>query len=289
MQRGTRVLAVLAVVSFTALAGCSDDSEPAGSSAAAGVPTENLNVVTAGTLTIGIDPTYPPMEFQEGGEFTGFNVDMTTDLAARLGLTPKFVEVAFGDLRPSLADHRIDLAGASMTDTAERQEEVDFVDYFIAGSQVVATPQDVAGLETGADWCGRTAAVAPDTVDEDAVVAQSEVCVKAGKQPVKILNVAYGVSQTEVLAGRADFGLEGMPVAARLVAQSGGKLAVAGKVAQLQPQPYGYAVAKDRTELRTAVQLALQQAIADGTYDALLEKYEVSDGALRTTAINGGA
>jgi polar amino acid transport system substrate-binding protein len=58
---------------------------------------------------------------------------------------------------------------------------------------------------------------------------------------------------------------------------------------QIEAIPYGIGIAKDRKELATAVQTALYSLIKDGSYDALLAKWKVKEGALRTGAINGGA
>jgi polar amino acid transport system substrate-binding protein len=47
-------------------------------------------------------------------------------------------------------------------------------------------------------------------------------------------------------------------------------------------------VRKDDTDLRDILQQALQEIIADGTYDQILEEWDVAQGALKTAAINGG-
>ncbi|MEZ0166096.1 hypothetical protein AB2L27_15160 [Kineococcus sp. LSe6-4] len=56
-----------------------------------------------------------------------------------------------------------------------------------------------------------------------------------------------------------------------------------------QAQPWGHGFAEDRTAPRDAVQHALQDVIADGTHDEILQRYGVGDGALHTTAVHGGA
>lgn len=277
--------ALLAVTAALPLAACGGPDSPSGTSpAAAGAA--DLQLVEDGVLTVGVDATYPPMEYREGGQLEGVNVELVTDLAKRLGLEVRFVDVAFADLRPAAAAHTIDVISSSMTDTAARQAEVDFLDYFVAGAQVLVGA-DAGDLSSPSSWCGRRGATTGGTTDSDILLAQSQLCVQAGQRPITFIDVPYTKSVDEVLAGRADFGLEDLPAAVYLAAESDGKIVVQGD--QLQPQPYGYGVAKDRTALRDALQRALQDAIADGTYDEVLQKHDVAGGALKSTSLNGGA
>ncbi len=284
-RRAFTVLAAAAAVTALA-AGCGGQASTSTAGSAAGSPA-GLSLVADGVLTIGTDPTYPPMEYEEGGKLTGVNVEVLTDVARRLGLRPQFQTVAFADLRPAAAAHTIDVVGASMTDKASRQQDVDFVDVFYAGEQVMAGAGDHSGWEQPANWCGLRIATTSGTTEADIVTGQSALCTAAGKPSVTLVDVPYLKSVDEIAAGRADLGVEGLPAAAKLIADSGGSVQALGK--PWQAQPWGYGFAKDRTALRDAVQHALQAAIADGTYDAILKKYGVSDGALHTTAVNGGA
>jgi polar amino acid transport system substrate-binding protein len=73
------------------------------------------------------------------------------------------------------------------------------------------------------------------------------------------------------------------PITDYAVAQSGGKLQVAGK--SFDVAPYGIAVGKNTT-LDVAIQKTLQAMVADGSYAAILEKWGVSDGGLKTITLN---
>ena len=281
--RATGAASLLAAASL----GLSACGGTAPEEAAAARPAADLQLVSDGVLTVGTDATYPPMEYREGGQLKGANVELMTDLAHRMGLEVEFVDVAFGDLRPAAAAHTIDVVGASMTDTAARQADVDFVDYFVAGAQLLVGQDGPADLASPSSWCGLRAATTSGTTDGDIVTAQSELCRAAGRPPITFVDVPYTKSVEEVDAGRADFGVEDLPAAVYLAGASTTGITVVGQ--QLQPQPYGFGVAKDRTALRDALQRALQESIADGTYDEVLAKYDVSDGALKSTALNGGA
>ncbi|MEZ0491125.1 transporter substrate-binding domain-containing protein [Kineococcus sp. TBRC 1896] len=282
LTRATTALLVLAALTTA----CGNPTTTTGTTSP-GAGSAGLPLVADGVLTIGTDPTYPPMEYEEGGKLTGVNVEILTDVARRLGLRPQFQTVAFADLRPAATAHTVDLVGASMTDNAARQQDVDFVDVFYAGEQVLSGPGDHSARAEPGSWCGLRMAAAAGTTEADIVTGQSQLCTAAGEPAVALVDVPYLESVSAIADGRADLGVEALPAAAKLIADSGGTVQALGD--PWQAQPWGYGFAKDRTELRDAVQRALQDAIADGTYDAILEKYGVSDGALRTTAVNGGA
>jgi polar amino acid transport system substrate-binding protein len=283
--RSRAVLApVLAVATLAALAGCGGGTT---ATTAAGPGATDLPLVTPGTLTVATDATFAPMESVDGSTFTGVDVDLLTDLAGRLGLEVEFVQTPFDDLIDTVATHRADVIASSMTDRAARQEKVDFVDYFIAGSQAIAAGGNPLGLAGPETWCGHVAAVNTGTTNGDLVAAQSALCTGAGLAPIGVLDVPNGQSTQQVVAGAAAFGLEDYPAAAELVTASNGSLALAGN--PLQAAPYGYGFAKDRTGLRDAVQVALQESIASGRYQEVLEAHGVEAAALRTTAVNGGA
>lgn len=288
-RRRAALAAALAVLALGPLGGCAGDSAaaPAPAASPAAAPAVDLQLVTPGTLTVATDATYAPMESMRGSEFTGADVDLVTDLAHRMGLRVRFVQTTFDDLLGTVGDHRADLLASSMTDRAARQEQVDFVDYFIAGSQAVVAGGNPLALAGPATWCGHRAAVNSDTTNGELVAAQSALCTAAGHAPVTVVEVGNGQSTERVGAGAADFGLEDYPSAADLVASSGGTLALAGD--PLQAAPYGLGVAKDRTALRDAVQRALQESIADGAYARVLAGHGLQAGALLTTALNGGA
>ncbi|MFC4056885.1 ABC transporter substrate-binding protein [Planomonospora corallina] len=268
------------------LTGCAAAPETAGgsgartSAAGAHVPDD---LRRAGVLVVGSDISYAPMEFMDGGEPAGFDVDLATAVAAKLGLELELRQTSWSELLDQVESGRLDAAMASITDTAERQKRIDFVDYLNVGSVVVARSKlDGEGITA---LCGRRVAVPQATIYVDLAQAQNRRCPAGGKMTV-ITVPALADSKAAVLAGRADAYLEDFPPAAVAVREHS-SLRVSGP--QIEAAPYGIAVAKDRGDLRRAVQLALYELFDDGTYDRLLDKWEITEGSLKTGAINGGA
>ncbi|NJC72050.1 ABC transporter substrate-binding protein [Planosporangium thailandense] len=239
------------------------------------------DVRSGGTLTVGSDISYPPMESMENGKPVGFDVDLAGEIARRLGLRLTFIHVPFDSLLDEVQAHKIDAAMASMTDKAARQQQADFVDYLNAGSSIVIR-KGAPTINGMAELCGHTVAVQTDTMYVDMVNEQAAKCPKSA--PLRL--VTADAPFDEVLAGRADVDMDDFPVAAAKVASTP-ELAISGE--QIEAAPYGIAIAKDRRALTKAVQTTLYQLIRDGSYDKLLQKWKLPEGSLKTGAINGGA
>jgi polar amino acid transport system substrate-binding protein len=277
-----------AALTAATLSGCSGssahtDARPA-PTAAQLVPAA---IRSAGTLHVSSDIEYAPNEFFDAQKHAkGLDYDLAAALAKELHLKLSFDNVGWDDLVPKIKAHDEDLIMSSMTDTAQRQKDISFVDYFIAGSQMVVRAGNPAHITSIADLCGHSVAVQADTTHQDIAKAESAHCVSAHRPPVSIVVVDSGKSVAAVESGQAEAAMDDFPVMTYAVSQDH-NVELAG--AQLEAAPYGIGVARDRTALRDAVQLGLEQMQADGTYGKILKAWDVTSGALRTDTINGGA
>ncbi len=99
-------------------------------------PCSPAEVRDSGKLVVGTNLTYSPDEFKDpNGEPTGWGIELVSALAARLGLTADFRDAQFDNIIPGVKGGKYNVGWASFTDTLERQESVDFVDYYSAGIQ----------------------------------------------------------------------------------------------------------------------------------------------------------
>ncbi|GLW31486.1 transporter substrate-binding domain-containing protein [Actinoplanes regularis] len=276
-------LACVAALVLAGGAGCATTEQQAGqpvdrlAEARAALPD---SIRQKGALVAGTDPSFAPMTFMKGSEFTGLDVDITEAIAGKLGLTVDWQNVPFGELLDKVDNHSLDLSVSSMFDRAKRQEKVDFVDYLNAGTSIVV-PKGVGDIGGLPGLCGRRVAVQEGTVYVDMAKAQKEACGEKG-----LTVVVTGSPSADVRDKKADAALNDFPIAA-LDVEKMPTLELSGP--QIEAIPYGMGVAKDREALTNAVQTALYSMINDGTYDGLLAKWKVKEGALRTGAINGGA
>ena len=97
-------------------------------------------ILETGTLTVSTDPAYPPQSSQTpDGSFEGFDIDVATELATRLGVEVAFVTPAWEIITAGNWGGRWDVSVGSMTPTAARAEVLDFpaIYYYTPASFVV--------------------------------------------------------------------------------------------------------------------------------------------------------
>jgi polar amino acid transport system substrate-binding protein len=282
------------VVSAASLSACADNSnsEAGGSSSSASVSQDKdlaklvpADIASKGTLSVGTDPTYAPNEFQgDANQIIGFDIDLFNAVSEKLGLKAEYQASTFDNIIPGVQGGSYDVGVSSFTDNAEREQVVDMVTYFEAGTQWA----QAAGGDVDPDNpCGLTVAVQTGTVQVDDITARSEKCTSAGKDAVNILQFDdQGQATNAVAVGQAQAVLADSPVMAYAVKQSNKALELAGDV--YEAAPYGYVVAKDNG-LSKALQAAVQSLIDDGTYGDILKKWGLDAGAVSTSEINGAS
>ena len=136
-----------------------------------------------------------------------------------------------------------------------------------------------------ADLCGATVTLQSGTIHEELVKAQQARC---GVKRIKARPLESGTQVVlEVKFKRADAALADFPVAAynAKVSGQGRDFQVVGE--QIDPGPYGIGIRKDDEELRSVLQDALEAIIEDGSYDRVLTKWNVTDGALKSAKLTG--
>ncbi len=286
MRRLRRVGGPLLFV-LLALAGCGNASSiPSGESPsiAAQVPAA---VKTKGTLTVATDPTYPPNEFidPEDHALSGMDPELMRAVGALMGLKVKFVHEPFDEILASVAAGDYDVGASSFTDTKKREQTVDFVDYYTAGTSFYASAHVYTDVENLAGLCGHVVAVSRGTTQQEDATAQSSRCTKAGKKPVSVLAYATQSEAGAAVADRrAQVAMADSPFAyyqATLSQENPVEVVGTYGIA-----PYGFATAKN-SGLAAPLLSALKILIANGTYRRILEPTGIQAGAIASPGING--
>lgn len=293
--RGRRMFATVAVLAVVAagLAGCGDDpsdtsseSSPAPSASAdTGLASKVPDAIKSdGKILVGTDSSYAPSEFldTDGKTIKGFDVDLFTAVAQKLGLKAEFQTAGFDDIIPGIGSGKYEVGVSSFTINDERKKVATMISYFNAGTQWATKKGTTVDIENA---CGLKIAVQKGTVQVDDITARSKKCTDGGKKAITIDQYAGQDQATaSVVSGKDAATLADSPVAAYAVEQSKGQLELIGDI--YDAAPYGYVVKKADTEFAQAIADATKSLIADGTYKTILEKWGVDAGAITDPAVN---
>jgi polar amino acid transport system substrate-binding protein len=273
----------------TAAAAASPTTAAAGTPASGAIDISGVEELADGTLDIGSDIAYAPIEFldESTNEPVGLDIDIANALAEKLGVEAKFNNSAFDGLLGALDAERYDAIVSAMTASDERKEQVDFVEYFNAGSGIIVAAGNPKGVATADDLCGLKVAVQEGTVQVDFLVGpegepggQDQKCKDEGKDGIEVLKFPTDPEAVQaLLSGQADAEMADFPVAAYSATQNEGKIELIPNY-QIEPAPYGIALRKSSTALNDALQEAFDAIVADGTYDEILTKWSLEAGKL---------
>lgn len=297
IRRAQKPLFATAVLSIIALvaAGCGNGTETSTSPAPSASPSGAVSAIAAqvpgsvkanGALAIAADATYAPNEFvaTDGRTVIGFDADLAKALGQVLGLKVNVVNATFDTIIPGLASGKYDLGISSFTDTKEREQTVDFVTYFVAGTSFYVKSSGGPDIKSLADLCGRTVAAEKGTTQAADAQEQSAKCKSAGKPSVtlQVYNDQNAVNLA-LSSDRAQVAMADSPVAAYQVKQSTGTFKVTGS--PYGTAPYGIAIPKN-SGMADPVLAAVKHVMANGTYMKILAKWGVRGGAISNPAIN---
>lgn len=233
------------------------------------------DLITSGTLTVGSDTTYPPQEFIDtaSGKATGFDVDLITEIAKRLGLTADVKTANFSTIVDDLKAKRYDVVISAQTITPDRQKQVDFVPYFNAGQSILVAKGNPKKINAVTDLCGKTVGVQDGTTELDTLNAANKAECKASPAKLTILG-----AQTDVINllvnNRVDATFQDSPVTDYYLKLNSGHFEVAGSIVNAAPE--GISVRKSDTSMFNAIQQAFNAVKADGTYDSLFTKWQLN-------------
>ena len=233
-------------------------------------------------------PNYPPMEFKDPrtATLTGLDIDLGQALAKKLGVEFKFTEISFEQMVSSLTTGRADMILSGMTDTEARRDTLDFVDYLTTGAQFYTTADSKDTFKTTADLCGKSVGASRRTSFPGEMEKWSKAnCEAAGKPALKIVGTEGSAdARTQLKQKRLDAAVQGSETLPYLMSVEPDAYAIVGDPFTRQHQGMGFA--KKDTALRDAVAAALKAMIADGSYKAVLAKWNLEANAVSEVMIN---
>lgn len=294
------VLTPMALALVMTASACGSDGAAPETGGASAAPAVNAEVDQAladslpddikesGKLVLGTDPTDPPLEFYaEGNELIGAEIDLARAIGGVLGVEVEFVPAKFDTIIPGIQAGRYDGAVSGFADRPERQEVVDFVDYFRTARGFLVQKGTNADIVDVEDLCGKTVAVAAGTTMVDAMVELTDQCAAEGK-PAPDSQTFPDVSQSvlAVQAGRADVTVLPKHAALWTAKQANGELEVVGSPKEGN-DINGIALGKD-SGLTEPVQGAIQKLMDDGTFEEIFTEWGLQDVILEEATVNAG-
>jgi polar amino acid transport system substrate-binding protein len=236
-----------------------------------GDATEGLQTVAPGKLTVCTDAPYIPFEFQaEDGTWTGFDLDLMREIATRLELELEVTLQPFDGIWLAPAAGTCDVVAAALTITPDRTANALFsAPYFDADQSLLVRLADEASITSLDDMAGRVIGVQAGTTGEIYAEenAPADATLRSYDEPAAMF--------LAIQAGELDGILQDVAVNAERALQEPDAFALTATLPT--GEQYGFATSPANTELMGAVNEALADLRADGTYDRIYGTYFASE------------
>ncbi|POH60223.1 transporter substrate-binding domain-containing protein [Arthrobacter glacialis] len=262
-RRSFGLVGLLAAASI-ALAACGGTGTT-GSGTDSGTDTSLSQVKDAGEIVFATEGTYKPFSFHEGGagDLTGYDVEVATAVAAKLGVKAKFEETQFDSIFAGLEAKRFDAIANQVTVNPTRQEKYELSTPYTVSRGVVVTKEDNADISSIADLKGKTTAQSL-TSNWYTLATESGANVEAVE--------GWAQSVTLLKDDRVDAIVnDKLTVVDYLKTNPGSGLKISATTEESSDSSFAFR--KGAKALNDAVNTALADLAADGTLTTLSEKY----------------
>ena len=270
MKRFSKVVvAGVLAASMVLFAGCSG-----GNNNADGDKDVNANAESqeSNVLKVGTNAEFAPFEYvneEDGTTIEGFDIDLINAIAADQGMTVEMENLEFDGLIMALQNGSIDAAIAGMSVKPDRAEQVDFTETYYDAGLNIAVAADDDSIASEEDLAGKVVTAQQGTTGADKAMELKDAGVVADVKLLANINVCM----MALANGEVDAVIMDIPVNNKYVAAHPDEVKIAADIVAEEPEQFAIAVAKGNTELLEKLDAGLANVKADGTYDALLDKY----------------
>lgn len=283
MKKYSKLICALLVLAMAlGLAACGGSSAPAATPApaaseapAAEAPAPEtepaveeaaeLKTAQNGVLIMATNAAFPPYEFisdDDGETIVGIDAEVAAIIAEKLGLELQIEDMEFSSIITAVQTGKVDIGMAGMTVTEERLQNVNFSTSYAKGVQAIIVPEgsDITSADDLADkMIGVQESTTGHIYSEDDYGSDHVTPYSTGTQAVQAL-----------LAGKVDCVIiDNEPAKAYVASNEGLKILET----PYTEEDYAIAVSKDNEALLAAINEALEELIADGTVQAIVDKY----------------
>ncbi|MDQ3952470.1 MAG: glutamate ABC transporter substrate-binding protein [Actinomycetota bacterium] len=266
------LVALLAVVTLLGAAcGGDDDGEDTGGGTGTEVEVEEFPADTTmgkiqerGRLIAGVKYDVPPFGFEDPqtGDIKGFDVDVSQEIADRLGVELDAIEAISDNRIPFLQDGTVDIIASTMTITTDRDVEIDFSEpYYVANGRILVG-EGTDDVETLEDLKGKSACTALGSTYEGLLKAVKGIDVQLPETYSECYELIQNGSVDAVVTD--DVILTGMIIQDDTLRLVGEELTV---------EPYGIGLPEDDTEMQEFVNGVLEELYENGRYDEIYQEW----------------
>ena len=216
-------------------------------------------------LRVGTEGTYSPFSYHDPGtnQLTGYDIEVITAVAGKLGARPEFVEAPFDALFASLVSNRFDVVANQVTKNAEREAKYALSAPYTVSDGVIITRTDDTSISGLSDLQGKTTA-------QSSTSNWAQVAKDAGAKVEAVEGFTQAV--TLVKQGRVDATVnDNLAALQYFKTTSDNDVKIAAKTGDTSEQVF--ALRQDDGALRDAINDALTQLRDDGTLASISTKY----------------
>ena len=226
------------------------------------------NTATKGVLTMATNAQFPPYEYYEGDKIVGIDAEIAGAIADKLGLELVIEDMEFDSIIEAVKSGKADIGMAGMTVTPERQESVDFTATYATGKQVIIVTEDseITSVDDLSTVGGYVIGVQRNTTGDLYTTWDLE---DAGLATIDRYSKGADAVQA-LLTGKVDCVVIDNEPAKAFVAEAEGLTILE---TEYITEDYAGAMSKDNEKLYEDVNTALEELIADGTVQKIIDKY----------------
>ena len=263
------VFAMMMVAMLAVFAGCSSSSDTNSGTADSGTAQDNSlqNVLDKGTLVLGLDDSFPPMGFRdENNNIVGFDIDVATEVANRMGVELKLQPIEWSTKEMELNTGSVDCLWNGLSIDDERKQAMDLSEPYMTNRMVLVVLNDSEYTDQ-ASLAGKTIGVQNGSTAEK-ILEESDFSKTIGNTIVFKDNVT-AFMELETKGIDAIFMDEGVANYAITSQNKDFKVLEDG----LTEEEYAVGFKKGNTALKNEVQKYIDEMKADGTMTQISEKW----------------
>jgi len=217
-------------------------------------------------ITVAVENAYPPFNSidKNTNQGVGWDYDTVAEICKRLNCVPNFKQAAWDGIFPAMQAGEFDMLADGVTITDERKKIVDFsIPYVTIGQTLLVRADETRTLDQiKAD---------PKALVSTQIGTTNEIVAKENFPPARVKSYEdFGAAVLAVISGDVDGCVIDNVSATGFMNENVGKLKILAQITSNEQLGF---VFPPKSDLRAAVDAALQSMIADGTLETLNKKW----------------